>query len=143
MQIRTILCAAIFWTMIAPAIAAAEELRQPEPPLPTGVVADPPLAPGCTPLSAEGRVRPARLIVRNSDRHDVGPYTVTLPGYATDDDPAKDRYAPFVIEAAPGDTLRIDLINQLPDAWPTDAIINLHTHGLIVSPRPVPARQAR
>jgi FtsP/CotA-like multicopper oxidase with cupredoxin domain len=82
-------------------------------------------------------VRAASLIVRNTVRPDVGPYRVTLPGYATEGD-ATDHYAPFVIEAQPGDTLRVDLRNML-DASFNDGkhdIVNLHMHGMVVSPTP-------
>ena len=72
-------------------------------------------------------------MVRNSLRNDVGPYSVTLPGYATDG--TQESYRPFLIKAKPGDTLRIDLVNQLNEA-DSDNIVNLHTHGLIVAPRP-------
>jgi hypothetical protein len=78
----------------------------------------------------------AQLVVRNSSRNDVGPYRVTLPGYATGPtDGGEDSYRPFLIRAKPGDMLRIDLANQLDESDP-DNIVNLHQHGLIVAPRP-------
>jgi hypothetical protein len=108
-------------------------------------------------LGAIGPVVRARLVVRDT-RRAVGPYVVRLPGYATadseastkDDVDAIDSFAPFIIRAKPGDTLRIDLVNHLRDAdiIPApdyesqankdagDKAINLHTHGLIVKPRP-------
>src|SRR5580704_12559639 len=90
--------------------AMAEELRDPVRPSSTGVEANPRVANvagGCIALQHEGPVVAARLIVRNSTRPDVGPYRVKLPGYATNpDDPSTDAYAPFLIEARPGDTLR-------------------------------------
>jgi FtsP/CotA-like multicopper oxidase with cupredoxin domain len=124
------------WALVP---AAAIELRDPVAPSSTGVVPNPPNPGGvgaCTPLPAEGPVTAASLIVRNSNRPDVGPYTVQLPGYATDPvDPSKDRYAPFVIETKAGNTLRIDLSNALSASY-SENVINLHAHGLIVSPRP-------
>lgn len=72
-----------------------------------------------------------QLTVRSSPRDDVGPYTVTLPGYARPGlQPTADSYAPFLIEACRGDTLRLTLRND----WSTP--INLHTHGFIVAPTP-------
>ena len=88
-------------TMLGPAVAV--ELQQPVAPSSSGVVANPPVgnvANGCVPLGPAGTIVAAHLIVRNSSRPDVGPYTVTLPGYATNADPSTDRYAPFIIEAA-------------------------------------------
>jgi FtsP/CotA-like multicopper oxidase with cupredoxin domain len=77
----------------------------------------------------------AQLVVRNSPRN-VGPYRVTLSGYArSPTDKGEDSYRPFLIRAKPGDTLRIDLANKL-DESDSDNIVNLHTHGLIVAPRP-------
>ncbi len=137
--IRCVVVAMTFasaWELVP---AAAVELRDPVAPNTAGVVANPPNPGGvgpCTPLPAEGPVTAASLIVRNSNRPDVGPYTVQLPGYATDPiDPSKDRYAPFVIETKAGNTLRIDLSNAL-GATLSENVINLHTHGLVVSPRP-------
>jgi FtsP/CotA-like multicopper oxidase with cupredoxin domain len=90
---------------------------------------------GCpdTPVS---RTRTIRLVTRESVRHDVGPYSVRLPGYATTlSNAGHDSYAPLRIEACPGDTMSIDLINQLSSAdYQSDT--NLHTHGLIVTPTP-------
>jgi hypothetical protein len=41
-------------------------------------------------------------------RHDVGPYSVLLPGYSTNKtDSGHDSYAPLRIEACRGDTLQI------------------------------------
>src|SRR5205807_899711 len=84
-------------------------------------------------------VRAASLMVRNTVRPDVGPYRVTLPGYATEQDPNGDHYAPFVIEVRPGDTLRVDLRNLLDASFASDGVrdnVNLHMHGMVVSPTP-------
>ena len=126
--------------------ATAAELQQPIPlyasGLPTGPspgAVDPPGAvatcPALPPLA--GPVVPGRLFVRDTDRPDVGPYTVSLPGYAADPaSAAADSYRPLLLAAAPGDTLRIDVVNQLGAAGPLGGAVNLHTHGLIASPRP-------
>jgi FtsP/CotA-like multicopper oxidase with cupredoxin domain len=86
---------------------------------------------GCA-TTAAPHERIARLIARDSIRHDVGPYTVKLPGYTKSPrDMGHDSYAPFIIQACRGDTLRIALINQLPVQG-----TNLHEHGLITPPTP-------
>ncbi len=92
---------------------------------------------GCTRLGPLGPVDPAALIVRDTPRPDVGPYKVSLPGYATNPtSTSSDVYRPYLINTAPGHTLRFDLT----DAWPNNIGpgdgVNLHTHGLIVLPRP-------
>jgi FtsP/CotA-like multicopper oxidase with cupredoxin domain len=116
-------------------VCSADELK---PPLdPSGDISpDPVPGAGCS-LSKSGLVVKAQLVVRNSLRNDVGPYSVKqLPGYATGlTDKGQDSYRPFLIRAKPGDTLRVDLVNQLNEA-DSDNIVNLHTHGLIVAPRP-------
>lgn len=90
----------------------ASDLKPPLP-LSTEVVDEPPLGPGCT-LPAAGPLQKSLLIVRNTPRI-VGPYTVKLPGYATDpNDTAHDSYRPFLIRAKLKDSLRVDLANQLP-----------------------------
>ena len=84
-----------------------------------------------------GPIVPGRLVVRDTDRPDVGPYTVKLPGYGTGSEAlGQDSYRPFLVTAAPGDTLRFDVINQLGTDAPLGGTVNLHTHGLITSPRP-------
>lgn len=126
--------------------AKAAELQQPTPlfagGLPTGPspgATDPPgslaTCPALPPLA--GLVSPGRLVIRDTNRPDVGPYAVTLPGYAADPaSAAADSYRPFLIAAAPGDTLRLDVVNQLGANEPLDGAVNLHVHGIIASPRP-------
>ena len=125
--------------------AKAAELQQPIPlyasGLPTGPSPDatnPPGSTGTCPTLAPvtGMVVPGRLVIRDTARPDVGPYTVTLPGYGADPASAADSYRPFLLAAAPGDTLRIDVVNQLGAAEPLGGAVNLHTHGIITSPRP-------
>ncbi len=101
------------------------------------MAANPPPPPNCPALGPPGHIVRSRLIARDTARADVGPYTVTLPGYATDPaDATRDSYAPFLIEAKPGDTLRFDLVNQLTGEPHPQDHTNLHTHGLLVAPRP-------
>ncbi len=144
---------------IAPLLLAAPdawsvELQQPLPLYTSGLSADPsPDAtspPGasstCAPLPpVTGQVQPGRLVIRDTDRPDVGPYTVKLPGYGTGTGGATDQhfYRPFLATASPGDALRFDIVNQLEPGMGHGGhgghagnTTNLHTHGLIVSPRP-------
>ena len=94
---------------VAIGVCSADELKPPLEPS-QDVGPDPAPGAGC-PLSKPAQVVKAKLVVRNSLRNDVGPYSVTLPGYATDG--TQESYRPFLIKAKPGDTLRIDLVNQL------------------------------
>ncbi len=123
------------WAMVSLAGAArADDLLPPRLLHTPGLAATPAAGPGCPPVPALGPRRPARLVVRDAPRPDVGPYTVRLPGYSTSMAPGPDDlYRPFLIEAAAGDTLRFDVVDQL--AAGTAGVVNLHTHGLIVSPR--------
>ncbi len=126
--------------------AKAAELQQPvalyASGLPIGSSPDatsPPGSTGACPAlpAATGPVSPGRLVIRDTPRPDVGPYTVTLPGYGTDPaSAAADSYRPFVMAASPGDTVRIDVVNQLAAGEPLDGAVNLHIHGVITSPRP-------
>ncbi len=126
--------------------ARAAELQQPVPLYAAGLpteaspdATDPPgsltTCPATAPLT--GLVSPGRLVVRDTDRPDVGPYTVTLPGYAANPvSAASDSYRPFLLGVLPGDTLRLDLVNQLGTSEPLGGAVNLHMHGIITSPRP-------
>jgi FtsP/CotA-like multicopper oxidase with cupredoxin domain len=102
--------------------AQAAELREPRPLLPTP-----------QPAGACGSGRAAGLVLRESLRTDVGPYAVVLAGYGQGNDPAADRYAPYLLRLDPGGTTRIALRNALPGE-----AANLHTHGLFTSPRNAP-----
>jgi FtsP/CotA-like multicopper oxidase with cupredoxin domain len=112
--------------------ASATDLQQPRLLSTAGVAPTPPTGLGCPPPTTFGAVRSAPLIVRDAKRPDVGPYAVQLPGYSTG---KENLYRPFLIKANPGDTLRIDLRNELGASSDGSKSINLHTHGLIVSPR--------
>ena len=91
----------------------------------------------CPSMPVSGPSASGQLVIRDTDRPDVGPYTVTLPGYGTDiRSAARDSYRPFLITASPGDTLRFDIFNQLSTSELLGGVVNLHTHGLVVSPRP-------
>ena len=91
----------------------------------------------CPSLPPAGPTKSGQLIIRDTDRPDVGPYTVKLPGYTTDLRSAvKDSYRPYLVTAFPGNTLRFDIVNQLSTSELMGGVVNLHTHGLVVSPRP-------
>jgi FtsP/CotA-like multicopper oxidase with cupredoxin domain len=126
------LCVAVLASLGSSRSASAAELQQPRLLNTPGLVATPPTDPRCPPPAMFGPRRPARLIVRDAKRPDVGPYTVQLPGYSTG---KENLYQPFLIKANPGDTLRIDLKNELGTVSDGSNLINLHTHGLIVLPR--------
>jgi FtsP/CotA-like multicopper oxidase with cupredoxin domain len=111
--------------------AVAAELLDPVPLLTSGLAANPSPASGCTPAAETGHVDEFRLIVRNTARPDVGPYTVQLPGYASNPGSAAgDSYRPYLLQASAGDTIRLDLTNQLG----AGDEVNVHFHGLIVAP---------
>lgn len=83
------------------------------------------------------------------------PGVVDVGGYKVDTDHYNERYDPPVLEVRAGDTLAISLTNRLAPAQPTFDMVhgeeddhmppmvmpmptgqtNLHTHGLVVSPR--------
>ena len=67
------------WSSAVP----AAELRQPVQPNAGSVSPLLQVLPGCPPVPVGKTVRAASLMVRNTMRPDVGPYRVTLPGYAT------------------------------------------------------------
>jgi FtsP/CotA-like multicopper oxidase with cupredoxin domain len=118
-------------------VAFADELKPPVVPQ-SDVSSSMEEGAGCT-LAPPGPIVGVRLFVRNSERGDVGPYRVKLAGYALGStDEGQDTFRPLVVRAKPGDTLRFDLTNQLDAADPSlaDNVVNLHTHGLIVAPRP-------
>ena len=144
-QVKTI-AAPAFVILLAARGAPAAELQQPVP-LPAVALpgtaspdaTDPPGSASTCPALAPpvGSVIPGRIAIRSTDRPDVGPYTVTLPGYANGSGtPGQDSYRPFVVNAMPGDTLRFDIVNQLSSNDALGGTVNLHTHGLITSPRP-------
>lgn len=125
--------------------ARAAELQQPVPfpsvalsPGPSFGSSIPIGATACNNLGpAPGPVVPLQLVVRNADRPDVGPYTVRLPGYGTNVAPNSPQfYRPFLIHANQGDSLRFDVVNQLDTGSLNENDTNLHTHGLVVMPRP-------
>ena len=113
---------ALLLALAAP--AGATELREPPRLTVLGQAGD-----------ACGRGPVLNLAVRESLRRDVGPYAARLHGYAGNPrQPGADSYAPPLIEATPGTTLRIALSN-LGQAG-AERRTNLHTHGLFTAPRP-------
>ena len=107
--------AAVIFAFAGVYVCSADELKPPLAPS-SDVSPDPVPGAGCT-LPKPGDVVWAELVLRNSSRADVGPYRVTLPGYATGSTAkGEDSYRPFLIRAKPGDTLRIGLANQLDES---------------------------
>ena len=129
---KTILAlAAVF----LPLVAWAEDLDVLHALQPTSPGTVSPSGPACTGMPGQEPARELVLTVRAADRM-VGPYTVRLPGYSTSTNPTQgNTYVPPLIRVDPGNTLRVDLINQLTDEADGSDEINLHTHGLIVQPR--------
>ena len=117
--------------------AQGAELQQPVSLQTIGLVSSPASDPDCPALPLHGPIEAGRLVIRDTDRPDVGPYTVKLPGYGTSATAGvQDFYRPFLVTAAPGDTLRFDMVNQLGTNENLGGAVNLHTHGLLVSARP-------
>jgi FtsP/CotA-like multicopper oxidase with cupredoxin domain len=79
-------------------------------------------------------------LVARASRRRIGPYEVQVGGFVADPAaaPSHDSFAPMLISANAGQTLRIDLVDKLaPNSTdPNAPITNLHTHGLILSPKP-------
>jgi hypothetical protein len=67
----------------------------------------------------------------------IGPFSLELDGYVTLDEPPS--YRPFLLMADPGGSLVLDFFVD-PSAGAV--ISNLHTHGLIVRPRPAREQHA-
>lgn len=131
--LRLLLASSVTLPALLPGALRAADLQPPRTMTVSGLIPNPRTGPGCPATAATQHRDYGQLVVRDAPRPDVGPYTVSLPGYGQDKSPGHDdKYRPFLIETQPGHTLRIDLVNQLP-AGSDD--INLHTHGLIVDPR--------
>lgn len=114
--------------------APADELQGPVVIAPTPG-AKPPAPPrGCPPvpsLSADVTMTP--IMVTRAARS-IGPFSVELDGYVTPSEPPPYSYRPFLLMANPGGSLVLDFV---VDPSVGALISNLHTHGLIVKPRPV------
>jgi FtsP/CotA-like multicopper oxidase with cupredoxin domain len=95
--------------------------------------ATPPQPPhGCPPVPhLTGGVTVATVNVQRAAR-DIGPFSVPLDGYVIPGSPPS--YSPFLIKADPGGSLVMDFV---VDPSVGAVVSNLHTHGLIVKPRPV------
>jgi FtsP/CotA-like multicopper oxidase with cupredoxin domain len=115
----------------AVAATPTTELQDPIIVEPSAGVILPKPATGCPVLPPPpAGVTAAHLVVQYAFR-EIGPFRVNLAGYTFDQD-ASPSYRPIVLHANPGSSLLLDLDNQ------TDTeVTNLHTHGLIVRPRPV------
>jgi FtsP/CotA-like multicopper oxidase with cupredoxin domain len=107
--------------------------------IPPSAGAKPPLpALGCPPVpSLSADVTVTSIMIKRADR-DIGPFAVPLDGYVTSSDPTP-SYRPFLLKANPGGSLVMDFV---VDPSVGAVVSNLHTHGLIVRPRPVQVRQA-
>jgi len=130
--------AALFFGCLAAHAVGAAELREPRP-----------LLASEQPAAACGAGRAYGLLLRQSDRPDVGPYSVPLAGYSQGA-PGADRYAPYLLRMDPGAATRITLRNGLIDGSSAVAesegeeaararnAVNLHTHGLYTAARNAP-----
>ena len=133
-----LLRAALLLGCLAAQAVAAAELREPRP-----LLASEQPAAGC------GAGRAYGLVLRQSDRPDVGPYAVPLAGYGQGA-PGSDRYAPYLLRMDGGAATRITLRNGLIDGSAAVAqsegeeaararnAVNLHTHGLYTAARNAP-----
>jgi len=134
MMLRT----ALFVGCLAAQAVVAAELREPRP-----------LLASAQPAALCGAGRAYGLVLRQSDRPDVGPYAVALGGYGQGA-PGADRYAPYLLRMDPGAATRITLRNGLIDGSAAVAesegeeaararnAVNLHTHGLYTAARNAP-----
>jgi len=123
---------------VAAQAVGAAELREPRP-----LLASEQPAAGC------GAGRAYGLVLRQTDRPDVGPYAVPLAGYGQGA-PGSDRYAPYLLRMDGGAATRITLRNGLIDGSAAVAqsegeeaararnAVNLHTHGLYTAARNAP-----
>ena len=127
---RIPLCfAATVLLIIIPALAA--ELQGPVVIGPTPGAKPPMPPPGCPRVTTlSGGVTVTSIAVRRAPRS-IGPFSVDLDGYVTPSAPPS--YIPFLLMADPGGSLVLDF---MVDPSAGAVISNLHTHGLIVEPRP-------
>ena len=86
---------------------------------------------GCPTLAAPaGPVTATTLSIARAPRA-IGPFTVDLDGYVLPGHTPS--YAPVLLRADPGGALKLDFV---VDPSVGGIVSNLHTHGLIVTPRP-------
>ena len=113
--------------------ARADKLQDPVIIEPTAGAIPPRPAPGCPAVPAlSGGVTVTSIMIKRAPR-DIGPFAVPLNGYVTPSDPSP-SYRPFLLKVDPGGSLVTDFI---VDPSVGAVVSNLHTHGLIVRPRPV------
>jgi len=135
----------VFALLLAPVVLAvpalavdSTELLPPIVIAPTTGAQPPQPAPGCPPvpaLSADATV--TSIMIKRAAR-DIGPFAVLLDGYVTSSDPIP-SYRPFLLQADPGGSMVLDFV---VDPSVGAVVSNLHTHGLIVRPRPVQVPKA-
>jgi FtsP/CotA-like multicopper oxidase with cupredoxin domain len=124
-------CFAAILLFCGPALAG--ELEDPVTIQPTAGARPPQPAPGCPAVPRlNAGVTLTSIIVKRADR-EIGPFAVPLDGYVTPSDKSP-SYRPFLLKADPGGSLVMDLV---VDPSVGAVVSNLHTHGLIVRPRPV------
>jgi FtsP/CotA-like multicopper oxidase with cupredoxin domain len=119
--------------LLVSAQARADNLQDPVIIEPTAGAIPPRPAPGCPAVPAlGGGVTVTSIMIKRAPR-DIGPFAVPLNGYVTPSDPIP-SYRPFLLKLDPGGSLVMDFI---VDPSVGAVVSNLHTHGLIVRPRPV------
>jgi FtsP/CotA-like multicopper oxidase with cupredoxin domain len=112
--------------------ALADPLPDPVIIAPTPGATPPPPPPGCPAVPGlSGGVTVTSIMVKRADRA-IGPFAVQLDGYVTPSE--SPSYRPFLLKADPGGSLVLDFV---VDPSVGAVVSNLHTHGLIVRPRPV------
>jgi hypothetical protein len=140
MGVMLLLRTALIVGCLAAQALGAAELREPWP-----------LQASAQPAVGCGAGRVYGLVLQQSDRPDVGPYSMPLAGYGQGREGA-DRYAPYLLRMDPGAATRITLRNGLIDGSAALAqsegeeaararnAVNLHTHGPYTAARNAPPR---
>jgi hypothetical protein len=138
MGVMLLLRTALIVGCLAAQALGAAELREPRP-----------LQARAQPAVGCGAGRVYGLVLRQSDRPDVGPYSMPLAGYGQGGE-GEDRYAPCLLRMDPGAATEITLRNGLIDVSAALAqsedeeaaharnAVNLHTNGLYTAERNAP-----
>ena len=128
---RNILFCLAGFLLLAAGPALAGELQGPVVIAQTPGAKPPTPPPGCPPVpTLSAGVTMTSIALRRAARA-IGPFSVQLDGYVTPAEPPS--YRPFLLMADPGGSLVLDFV---VDPSVGAVISNLHTHGLIVKPRP-------
>jgi FtsP/CotA-like multicopper oxidase with cupredoxin domain len=124
-------CFAAIFLFCEPGLAG--ELEEPVMIQPTAGAKPPQPAPGCPAVPGlSAGVTVTSIMVKRAERA-IGPFAVPLDGYIIPLDKSP-SYRPFLLKADPGGSLVMDFVI---DPSVGAVVSNLHTHGLIVRPRPV------